>query len=56
VPTMTRSTVPALSAEEAFALVLETACEDFENLLDLIDGQLKVVAVNEERRNAHRAL
>ena len=34
---------PIISAAEAFALTLETACEDFENLLDLIDGDIKVV-------------
>jgi len=34
---------PELAANEAFALMLETACEDFENLLDLIDGDTKVV-------------
>jgi hypothetical protein len=63
----TPSTVASyeVSAKEAFALMLETACEDFENLLNLIGGQLKVVAPEqngtksdnqEARQNAHRAL
>ena len=32
------------SVEQAFALMLETACEDFENLQNLISGHLQVVA------------
>jgi hypothetical protein len=55
---------PNTSTEEPFALMLETACEDFENLQDLVGGQLKVVAEqdktttdgNEARQNAFRAL
>ena len=34
---------PVVSATKAFALTLETACEDFENLLDLIDGDIKIM-------------
>jgi hypothetical protein len=34
---------PEISAEEAFALMLETACEDFEIMQALIDGQIQVV-------------
>lgn len=34
---------PEITPEEAFALILETACEDFENMLDLLDRELQVV-------------
>jgi hypothetical protein len=34
---------PKLDANAAFALMLESACEDFENLMDLIDGDIKVM-------------
>lgn len=35
--------VSQCSAEQAFALMLETACEDFENLQDIVSGRLQVV-------------
>jgi hypothetical protein len=35
---------PDIPAEQAFALLLETACEDFEVLQHLIAGQIRVVA------------
>jgi hypothetical protein len=38
---------PALSAEKAFALMLETACEDFEILQDLIRGEARMVSENQ---------
>ena len=49
-------TVPApeISAEEAFALMIETACEDFENLQDLVSGQFKIV-VAEDPQGARAA-
>jgi hypothetical protein len=56
---------PDISAEEAFALMLETACEDFEILQALIDGEIQVAAPksNEatpankpDHRKAHRAV
>jgi hypothetical protein len=43
---------PATSPEKAFALILETACEDFENLQDLIRGRLKVLATSEDQNPA----
>jgi hypothetical protein len=55
---------PEISAEEAFALMLETACEDFEILQDLIDGEIQVAAPKSDKatpankhdyRKAHRA-
>jgi hypothetical protein len=57
--------VPDISAEEAFALTLETACEDFEILQGLIDGEIQVTAPKtdeaipankDDHRKAHRAL
>jgi hypothetical protein len=53
------------STDQAFALMLETACEDFENLQDLISGHLQVVASprnpaipsnQDDPRKAHRAV
>jgi hypothetical protein len=55
---------PDISAEEAFALMLETACEDFEILQALIDGEIQVAAPKSheatpankyDHRKAHRA-
>ena len=39
-----------LSSAEAFALLLETACKDFENLQVLISGQLEVTAPDKKRK------
>jgi hypothetical protein len=53
-----------ISAEEVFALMLETACEDFEILQALIDGEIQVAAPKSDEatpankhdhRKAHRA-
>jgi hypothetical protein len=53
----TPSTAPdgEISAEEAFALVLETACEDFENLQDLVSGQFKIDVKDHRDVRATRA-
>jgi len=32
----------------AFALMLETACEDFENLLSIIDGEIRLVTQSDD--------
>lgn len=56
---------PEITAAEAFAMFLETACEDFEILQDMIRGQLQVSApkrneaapaIKEERRKEFRAM
>ncbi len=44
---------PEISADKAFALMLETACEDFENLLYLIDGSIKVVVTTDKVAQSH---
>ena len=41
---MSKEDAPDISVEEAFALMLETACEDFEILQALIDGEVQVAA------------
>jgi hypothetical protein len=57
-------TTPEISAAEAFALLLETACEDFEILQALVDGEIQVASPNldeatpankHDHRKAHRA-
>jgi hypothetical protein len=50
-------TVPApqYTAEQGFALMLETACEDFENLQDLVSGHLRIILAH-PRDPAIRAL
>jgi hypothetical protein len=55
---------PEISAKEAFAMMLETACEDFEILQALINGEIQVAAPKSheatpankhDHRKAHRA-
>ncbi len=41
---------PQIAPAEAFALLLEIACEDFEILQDLIGGQLQVVAPEQNNK------
>ena len=57
-------TTPEISAAEAFALLLETACEDFEILQALVNGEIQVASPNldeatpankHDHRKAHRA-
>ncbi|MGY3501688.1 hypothetical protein [Bradyrhizobium sp. USDA 4471] len=37
-----RTKAEPLGTNEAFALMLETACEDFENLLSILDGDIMI--------------
>jgi hypothetical protein len=46
---------PAISTEMAFALVLESACEDFENLQDLVRGDTRVVSAIENQKESRPA-
>jgi hypothetical protein len=42
---------PETTPAQAFALLLETACEDFENLQDLISSELRVLAHGQNEAN-----